>query len=85
MYGLPTIPKGQFRKKSQKGGQMEVKVEAKQVVKIRNLRMRNFAGCEISQPIEFAKFCKLRKFTTLQNFYSGPNSFSLWLQFPSDL
>ena len=48
MSELPTIHKGQFRKKSQKGGQMEVKVEAKQVVKIRNLQMRNFTGCEIS-------------------------------------
>ena len=56
---------------------MEVKVEAEQVAKIHNLQ--NFAGCKNSQP---AKFYKLRKLATLQNFCSGPISFSLWLQFP---
>ena len=39
---------GQFQKKSYKGGQMEVKVEAEQVSKIRNLQ--NSIGCENPQP-----------------------------------
>ena len=38
-------------------------------------------GCEISQA---AKFYRLQNFATLQDFYSGPFFFSLWLQFPSD-
>ena len=51
MSELPTIHKGRFRKKSQKGGQMDVKVEAEQVAKIRNLR--NFAGYKKSQLEKF--------------------------------
>ena len=39
------------------------------------------AGCEILQP---TKFCRLRKFATLQDFCNGPFFFSLWFQFPSD-
>ena len=39
------------------------------------------AGCENSQP---AKFCRLKKFATLQDFCNEPFFFSLWLQFPSD-
>ena len=45
---------GQFRKKPQKGGQMEVKVEAEQVAKIRNLR--NFAGSQVAKIRNLAKF-----------------------------
>ena len=61
MSKLTTTHKGQFRKKSQKGGQMEVKVEAEQVVKFRNLR--NSTGCENSQPckistlVQFSSVC----------------------------
>ena len=36
MFELPTIHEGQFRQKSHKGGQMEVKVEAEHVAKFRN-------------------------------------------------
>ena len=43
---------GQFRKKSQKGGQMEVKVEVEQVAKIHNLR--NSVDCENSQPCKIS-------------------------------
>ena len=39
-------------KKAQQCGQMEVKVEAEQVVKIRNLQ--KFAGCENSQPYKIS-------------------------------
>ena len=46
MSELPTIHKGQFRKKSQKGGQMGVKVKVEQVAKICNLR--NSASCKNS-------------------------------------
>ena len=37
-------------------------------------KLRNFVGCEISQP---AKFCRLRKLAILQDFYSGPFFFIL--------
>ena len=55
MSKLPTIHKGQFRKKSQKGGQMEVKVEAEHVAKIPNLR--NFATCKISAVAQIPSVC----------------------------
>ena len=50
-------------------------------VKMRQSRLQIFATCEISQ---VAKFYRLWKFATLQDFCSEPFFFNLWLQFPSD-
>ena len=72
MSELATIHKGQFRKKSQKCCQMEVKVEAEQVAKIRNLR--NFTSCEILQvakirnPVKLLKWPKFLQFVALVSF-----------------
>ena len=50
MSELLTIQKGQFRKKSQKGGEMEVK-------KWRQSRLRKFATCKISVVSHFSSVC----------------------------
>ena len=77
MFGLPTIHKGQVRKKSQKCGQMEVKVEAEQVAKIRNLR--NFTDCEILQVTKIRNLAKFLKWPKFLQFVA-PVSFRLLMR-----
>ena len=61
MSKLATTQKGQFRKKPQKGGQMEVKVEVEQVAKFHNLRnsasCENLQLCKISAVVQFSSVC----------------------------